>query len=1068
MTKELYDNVFNSFCVLFSDMGLFFFSTVAMGEPVEALEGSDSEISRLFPKCRPRSTATSPTSTQATHLTPDHNLNCVHDSDDNDNGLPATHTTINSTEITTNKITTTTTTVVDDNQVVVHEGPDSTSSSTSRMSVDSGTASSSTPPSHSGSHSSRSGSARLERADEDADVDVSVVSAYDDYDDRFIRSSVLDSSYEEAPSMASVSRSHLNNSQPQIRREHFRLRDSRIEAAGGREVFSQSRSRPARRRHDDARRIHNHLHHHHHPHGPPAPPPPQQYIHQASTPLNESRNSSNSSSSSSVSSSNHSTSSGPSPSDRRNEEDINGGRESPLVYEARLAGSSEVVFDDIGEWVTRGLTVRGVEDPPNNHTQASSEVILQDRSYITYERSTSPSERDSESPEESPARVTKIGNVPIAEYEGSPRRYGPRAATRHHSPRATHLLQNNQRPPRPGFPRRVTNHQEDQINNRPPPVVLDTLVPPTSSPQSRDSSTNHSPSCTNALNSPPDDHQQTHHLSQVKQTSSSHHNHHQWPKATSPVGDENDQDHQYPPEVSNTLESPGPPPVISIPTLSSIYNPTISASSTAMPTLEASSPSIPSNNNEAEFYDDYNFETSETRKVLDEFFKDAPHSNSATEQERRDFFDLEYHLKRHHGNSYVGQRLAAEYEGDEDNPLELLDNELKPHQIQQRIDSLAVKESTETNGDDHKLIQPKHKMNSCDATSEMRLTGNGIDPSTAIDIDKIPLQQQHHHLEEDQHSGATTDDLEVSRVSSSPHHHLHPQHHHHHYDSLQHQHHHHHQHHQHQQHSSSSCNSSSNSSSSSSLSGLLMSSISPAISEVAPNNINNSNNDNNNSNANCNTNNIVTDSYDHLNESSVATHHQDVIITQHDDFISITNNTISNNNAILIDDVSHLHHNDDENDVCVDDEIDDDVEVDIEDDDDDDIQLVTEDDIDLDDHKIYESEIACLQMNRELNQERDQDENNHLEDSNLNMKQEISCIMNGDATPPVGGILEQKMYPMSPSSVASHLMTINDQIINLSHCDEGDQLSSTQIDDEGGDIADTNDGLQVTSKTSTR
>ncbi|KAK8735099.1 hypothetical protein OTU49_005493, partial [Cherax quadricarinatus] len=208
-----------------------------MGEPLEAVEGSDSEISRLFPKCRPRSATHTPTTTPTTTPTDVRrsrlNLNCVLDSDDNDNYEPQ-HPTGDLPRLY-------------DNSKLSRD-----SGSSGRMSVDSGSGSrsGSTPGSRSDSHSGSHSESKMERSAEDVDmdVDVSVVSAYDDYEDRYMRSSVLDSSYEEAPQPPPASRH-----QPQ-RREHFRLRDSRIEIAGGREVFSHSRSRPARRRHDESQR----------------------------------------------------------------------------------------------------------------------------------------------------------------------------------------------------------------------------------------------------------------------------------------------------------------------------------------------------------------------------------------------------------------------------------------------------------------------------------------------------------------------------------------------------------------------------------------------------------------------------------------------------------------------------------------------------------------------------------------------------------------------------------------------------------------------------------------------
>lgn len=60
---------------------------------------------------------------------------------------------------------------------------------------------------------------------------------------------------------------------------------------------------------------------------------------------------------------------------------------------------------------------------------------------------------------------------------------------------------------------------------------------------------------------------------------------------------------------------------------------------------------------------DYLYEFSETRKVLEEFFK--PSSPLPLES---DFAELEYNLHRQAGNSYVGQRLAAKDYSDEPAP----------------------------------------------------------------------------------------------------------------------------------------------------------------------------------------------------------------------------------------------------------------------------------------------------------------------------------------------------------------------------------------------------------------
>ncbi|XP_069988081.1 uncharacterized protein [Penaeus vannamei] len=533
-----------------------------MGEPLEAVEGSDSEISRLFPKCRPRSathtpTTTTPTTTPSDARRSDLNLNCVLDSDDNDNYETETITTAGDLP-----------TIYDNSKLSRDSG------SSGRMSVDSGSGSrsGSTPGSRSGSHSgSHSESTKMERSAEDVDMDmdVSVVSGYDEYDERYMRSSVLDSSYEEPPPPPPTSR-------PQApRREHFRLRDSRIEIAGGREVFSHSRSRPARRRHDESQRRGSQQVQH------------QQYPHDRQQQEQQWPES---------------------PGDSEGRGRGSSVRESPLVYETRLTGSSEVVFDDIGEWVARGLTVRALDDRPGSPSSPTADHQVNpaehgDHGYLAaYERSTSPS--DSDSTQGSPHKVTKIGNVPIAEYEGSPRRYGPRPSPRTHSPRGPHSHHGPPpRPPRPGFPRRVlaeeaAAREAHEAREALPPAEVS--IPPRA----------------------------------VEETGQ---------VATQEDGGGG----ECPPDSSCSeggSMSPAPP-VIAISTLTSSY------STNLAPQQDASRV-------DSDMYD-YSYEMSETRKVLEEFFKEQGGSRGD------EFLDLEYHLKRQQGNSYVGLRLAAEYAEDQ-------------------------------------------------------------------------------------------------------------------------------------------------------------------------------------------------------------------------------------------------------------------------------------------------------------------------------------------------------------------------------------------------------------------
>nr|XP_023017201.1 amyloid-beta A4 precursor protein-binding family A member 2-like isoform X6 [Leptinotarsa decemlineata] len=196
---------------------------------------------------------------------------------------------------------------------------------------------------------------------------------------------------------------------------------------------------------------------------------------------------------------------------------------SPMTFPGEV-----VVFDDIGENWQAEENNRSVQKEHSNHTAS--------KMFNT-------SDTDSD-------KVTKvIGSLPIAVYEGSPRRYGQRhTETNCHPqlPSAQSLLASpSVYPPRPGFPQRIVN---------------------TPSPVENEASIN----------------------------------------------------------VENNT-----------------YNKKTSSPNTTTSTF------------------DYLYEFSETRKVLEEFFKCPP-----PEEENRleeEFQDLEYELRRQandSGNSYVGQRLA--------------------------------------------------------------------------------------------------------------------------------------------------------------------------------------------------------------------------------------------------------------------------------------------------------------------------------------------------------------------------------------------------------------------------
>lgn len=90
---------------------------------------------------------------------------------------------------------------------------------------------------------------------------------------------------------------------------------------------------------------------------------------------------------------------------------------------------------------------------------------------------------------------------------------------------------------------------------------------------------------------------------------------------------------------------------------------------------------------------DYLYEFSETRKVLEEFFKCPP-----PDEENRlevEFQDLEYELRRQggdSGNSYVGQRLAKGREQGDfcmriDSPRKCFNNPVTNVQVCAKVDS---------------------------------------------------------------------------------------------------------------------------------------------------------------------------------------------------------------------------------------------------------------------------------------------------------------------------------------------------------------------------------------------
>ncbi|KAJ9589276.1 hypothetical protein L9F63_017521, partial [Diploptera punctata] len=324
-----------------------------------------------------------------------------------------------------------------------------------------------------------------------------------------------------------------------------------------------------------------------------------------------------------------------------------------------VTGGEVVVFDDIGEeeWrnnvnaattaATTGLSSTGTSpSPPAYHRTATD--------FFKAVTSASDLDGDSLSPEHgggsSKGVPRVIGNLPIAEYEGSPRRYGPRQLDVSQShpvlPSAQSLLASpSVYPPRPGFPQRV-------------------LPTPTDQPQ---------------------------------------------------------------------------------------------ASTTPTSTTAAF---------------DYLYEFSETRKVLEEFFK-CPPAPSSEETSDFQFQELEYELRRQAGSAYVGQRLAKGTLHQDNSDQ---DAEAEGHFLDLSADTTGSTEDlgdTEVGG-----LQVGHSRNftlspettDCDSNcgdldSEVSLlllesegpTGGGIDPSNQLAPDSMRLYSSMPVLEDGLSSGHASD-----------------------------------------------------------------------------------------------------------------------------------------------------------------------------------------------------------------------------------------------------------------------------------------------------------------------
>ncbi|XP_043499745.1 uncharacterized protein LOC122522601 isoform X5 [Polistes fuscatus] len=192
-------------------------------------------------------------------------------------------------------------------------------------------------------------------------------------------------------------------------------------------------------------------------------------------------------------------------------------------------------------------------------------------------------EIDSPSPERNHKVARVIGELPIAQYSGSPRRYGVRE-----NPQLPSLLSSPSvyMTPRPGFPQRVLpttpNHKEKEDAST--EIIVEKPVIETAIAHTEDQSLNVSPSS---------------------------------------------------PKIEDEEEDSLKPPALPADNISSLVSP---GGSTF----------------------DYLYEFSETRKVLEEFFKCPPPSKEKENSiESFPFQDLDYELRRQGGSSYVGQRLAS-------------------------------------------------------------------------------------------------------------------------------------------------------------------------------------------------------------------------------------------------------------------------------------------------------------------------------------------------------------------------------------------------------------------------
>ncbi|KAK2582138.1 hypothetical protein KPH14_004502 [Odynerus spinipes] len=192
-------------------------------------------------------------------------------------------------------------------------------------------------------------------------------------------------------------------------------------------------------------------------------------------------------------------------------------------------------------------------------------------------------EVDSPSPERNHKVARVIGELPIAQYSGSPRRYGVRENSQLPSLLSSPSVYMT---PRPGFPQRVLpttpNHKEKEDTSA--EIIVEKPVIETTIAHTEDQSINVSPSS---------------------------------------------------PKIEDEEDDSLKPPALPTDNISSLVSP---GGSTF----------------------DYLYEFSETRKVLEEFFKCPPPSKEKENSiESFPFQDLDYELRRQGGSAYVGQRLAS-------------------------------------------------------------------------------------------------------------------------------------------------------------------------------------------------------------------------------------------------------------------------------------------------------------------------------------------------------------------------------------------------------------------------